>query len=184
MQCLGGSPGHCTSQHRPAPALHMLSFENFVKSMPPSLSELNVTPSFCFAFKIPDDVTASNKYLYNYFFIFPILVVTKRFLIWMMTILSNHHMKQLWTNQWWKKQEKCRMWMKDFLVWQLCPKVIYQGVLTTVWVRGRRDLGAEYLVFCKSKHRWLCAQKIYKLRQTKLSQFIYFSLVFREQEKT
>ena len=59
MQCLGGSPGHCTSQHRPAPALHMLSFENFVKSMPPSLSELLVTPSFCFAFKIPDDVTAS-----------------------------------------------------------------------------------------------------------------------------
>jgi hypothetical protein len=38
----------------------MLSFENFVKSMPPSLSELKVTPSFCFAFKIPDDVAASN----------------------------------------------------------------------------------------------------------------------------
>ena len=27
--------------------------------MPPSLSELKVTPSFCFAFKIPDDVTAT-----------------------------------------------------------------------------------------------------------------------------
>ena len=38
----------------------MVSFENFVKSMPPSLSELKVTPSFCFAFKIPDDVAASN----------------------------------------------------------------------------------------------------------------------------
>ena len=38
----------------------MLSFENFVKSMPPSLSELKVTPSFCFAFKIPDDMAASN----------------------------------------------------------------------------------------------------------------------------
>ena len=63
VQCLGGSPGHCTSQHRPAPALHMLSFENFVKSMPPSLSELKVTPSFCFAFKIPDDVTASTLYV-------------------------------------------------------------------------------------------------------------------------
>ena len=37
----------------------MVSFENFVKSMPPSLSELKVTPSFCFAFKILDDVTAS-----------------------------------------------------------------------------------------------------------------------------
>ena len=40
----------------------MLSFENFVKSMPPSLSELKVTPSFCFAFKIRDDVAASNIY--------------------------------------------------------------------------------------------------------------------------
>ena len=33
----------------------MVSFEIFVKSMPPSLSELKVTPSFCFAFKIPVD---------------------------------------------------------------------------------------------------------------------------------
>ena len=33
----------------------MLSFENFVKLMPPSLSGLKVTPSFCFALKIPDD---------------------------------------------------------------------------------------------------------------------------------
>ena len=40
----------------------MVSFENFVKSMPPSLSELKVIPSFCFAFKIPDDVTATNTY--------------------------------------------------------------------------------------------------------------------------
>jgi hypothetical protein len=39
----------------------MVSFENFVKSMPPSLSELKVIPSFCFAFKIPDDVTATSK---------------------------------------------------------------------------------------------------------------------------
>ena len=38
----------------------MLSFEIFVKAMPPSLSELKVLPSFCFAFKIPDDVAASN----------------------------------------------------------------------------------------------------------------------------
>ena len=37
----------------------MVSFEIFVKSMPPSLSELKVKPSFCFAFKIPDDVTAT-----------------------------------------------------------------------------------------------------------------------------
>ena len=41
----------------------MLSFENFVKLMPPSLSELKVTPSFCFAFKIPNDPTATKLYL-------------------------------------------------------------------------------------------------------------------------
>ena len=41
----------------------MVSFEIFVKAMPPSLSELKVLPSFCFAFKIPDNVAASNIYL-------------------------------------------------------------------------------------------------------------------------
>ena len=40
----------------------MVSFEIFVKSMPPSLSELKVLPSFCFAFKIPDDVTVTSIY--------------------------------------------------------------------------------------------------------------------------
>ena len=40
----------------------MVSFEIFVKAMPPSLSELKVLPSFCFAFKIPDDVAASTLY--------------------------------------------------------------------------------------------------------------------------
>ena len=44
----------------------MVSFENFVKSMPPSLSELKVTPSFCFAFKIPDDPTTSNIYVLKF----------------------------------------------------------------------------------------------------------------------
>ena len=34
----------------------MVSFEIFVKAMLPSLSELKVLPSFCFTFKIPDDV--------------------------------------------------------------------------------------------------------------------------------
>ena len=38
----------------------MVSFENFVKSMLPSLSELKVTPSFCFPFKIPDHPTATK----------------------------------------------------------------------------------------------------------------------------
>ena len=41
----------------------MVSFEIFVKIMPPSLSELKVLPSFCFAFKILDDVAASTNYL-------------------------------------------------------------------------------------------------------------------------
>ena len=30
------------------------------KSMPPSLSQLKVTTSFCFTFKIPDDKTATK----------------------------------------------------------------------------------------------------------------------------
>ena len=38
----------------------MVSFENFVKLVSPSLSELKFTPSFCFALKIPDNVTAST----------------------------------------------------------------------------------------------------------------------------
>ena len=43
-------------------ALHMVSFEIFVKAMPPSsLSELKVLPSFCLAFKIPDNRAASSK---------------------------------------------------------------------------------------------------------------------------
>ena len=41
----------------------MVSFEIFVKAMPPSLSELKVLPSFCFSFKIPDNVAASNLYV-------------------------------------------------------------------------------------------------------------------------
>ena len=40
----------------------MVSFEIFVKAMPPSLSELKVLPSFCFTFKIPDDVAASTVF--------------------------------------------------------------------------------------------------------------------------
>ena len=40
----------------------MLSFEIFVKAMPPSLSELKVLPSFCFTFKIPDDLAVTKLY--------------------------------------------------------------------------------------------------------------------------
>ena len=38
----------------------MVSFEIFVKAMPPSLSELKVLPSFCLAFKIPDDMVCGE----------------------------------------------------------------------------------------------------------------------------
>ena len=41
-------------------ALHIVIFENFVKTMTSYLSKLKGTPSFCFAFKIPDDPTATN----------------------------------------------------------------------------------------------------------------------------
>ena len=44
----------------------MLSFESFVKSMPPSLSELKVTPSFRFAFKIPDDRAVTRLFIVVY----------------------------------------------------------------------------------------------------------------------
>ena len=43
-------------------ALHIVIFENFVESMMSYLSKLKVTPSFCIAFKIPDNVTATNAY--------------------------------------------------------------------------------------------------------------------------
>ena len=33
--------------------------------MSPSLSELKVTPSFCFAFKIPDDRAVTNNYVFT-----------------------------------------------------------------------------------------------------------------------
>jgi hypothetical protein len=41
-------------------AVDMVSFENFVKLVSPRLSELKVTPIFCFDLKIPDNVTAST----------------------------------------------------------------------------------------------------------------------------
>ena len=40
----------------------MVSFEIFVKAMPPSLSELKVLPSFCFPMKIRDDRAVTNRY--------------------------------------------------------------------------------------------------------------------------
>ena len=43
----------------------MVSFEIFVKAMPPSLSELKVLHSFCFAFKIPDERAVTNTYKEN-----------------------------------------------------------------------------------------------------------------------
>ena len=52
------------------------------------------------------------------------------------------------------------------------------------WAHSHLCLLLQKKVFCKSKHRWLCAQKICKLRHSKLSQFVYFSLVLREREET
>ena len=40
----------------------MVSFEIFVKAMPPSLSELKVLPSFCFPIKIRDDRAVTSGY--------------------------------------------------------------------------------------------------------------------------
>ena len=44
----------------------MVSFENFVKSMTPSLSELKVKPSFCLPFKTLDNPTATYKYVVSF----------------------------------------------------------------------------------------------------------------------
>ena len=43
--------------------LHIVIFENFVKTMKFCLWKLKVTPSFCFAFKIPDNPTATSNYV-------------------------------------------------------------------------------------------------------------------------
>ena len=48
-------------------ALHIVIFENFVKSMTSCLSKLKVTPKFFFPFKIPDDPTSSKLYTYIFF---------------------------------------------------------------------------------------------------------------------
>ena len=39
-------------------------FAALAHGVPPSLSKLKVLPSFCFAFKIPDNVTASTIHTY------------------------------------------------------------------------------------------------------------------------
>ena len=35
--------------------------------------KLKVTPSFCFAFKIPDDPTATSKYLFTFYTVYSML---------------------------------------------------------------------------------------------------------------
>ena len=62
--CSAGA-GRCWLVQWPGLPPRHCSFEIFVKAMPPSLSELKVLPSFCFAFKIPDDVTASSTHVSN-----------------------------------------------------------------------------------------------------------------------
>ena len=48
--------------------------------------------------------------------------------------------------------------------------------------RAKNPFGTFIIQKLKSKHTSL--KKTYKLRQTKLSQFVYFSLILREREKT
>ena len=67
-------------------------------------------------------------------------------------------------------------------IWFLSPLVPSKRDI--FWAQSHLCLLLQKKVFYKSKHRWLCAQKIYKLRQTMLSQFVYFSLVFWEREET
>ena len=43
--------------------------------------------------------------------------------------------------------------------------------LDIFWGQSHLCLLLQTKVFCKSKHRWYCPQKMYKLRQTKLSWF-------------
>ena len=63
-------------------------------------------------------------------------------------------------------------------------KEILKGLRTALkTAQSHLCLLLQKKVFCKSKHR-LFVQKIYKLRQTKLSQFVYFSLILREREET
>ena len=52
---------------------------------------------------------------------------------------------------------------------------LYQGAKYLVIVSSRSLKTREKKVYFKSKHRWLCAQKVYKLRQTFVSVCIFFS---------
>ena len=75
--------------------LHIVIFENFIKSMKSCLSKLKVAPSFCFTFIIPDYPTASTKYIPIFPLVFKNLlpqIATKRhfvFLVyWIKYVLS------------------------------------------------------------------------------------------------
>ena len=66
------------------------------------LSKLKVTPSFCFAFKIPEDVTASNDYL---------LFTEKEAAVCSVGCLSF---------VWWKKnQNRVNVILRDSLFWNI-----------------------------------------------------------------
>ena len=77
-----------------------------------------------------------------------------------------------YSNQNFQNNKKKRIWIWAQKYWiQAEKKTQYRWL---IWY--------FYKLLCKSKHRWLCAQKLYKLRQTKLSQFVNFSFVLREGE--
>ena len=62
---------------------------------------------------------------------------------------------------------------------------MYIAVVCTQLLGARAQKPAKQdSQFCKSKHRWLCAQKVYKLRQTNLPQFVHFFSRFDGTRKT
>ena len=67
----------------------------------------------------------------------------------------------------------------DFIKEKVVPDSMRKKPGRNIWFlsslvpsKREKNIQTETTLFCKSKHRWLCPQKIYKLRQTKMSQFV------------
>ena len=76
-------------------------------------------------------------------------------------------MGTVWTVRYGQRTYQSEELIRCGIFWSLSPLV-----------PSKRENRAIYVLFFKSKHKWLCAQKICKLTQT------YLSLVLREQEET
>jgi hypothetical protein len=85
----------------------MVSFENFGKSMSPSLSEIKVIPSFCFAFKIPDDPTATTIHGLLYIWT-ELLYLTRPHEGALLTLILSQ--KQNFENWWIQKMSFAKLW--------------------------------------------------------------------------